>query len=70
MRVRPLAPPWKPRSRFGCCLRHCGHGSPLPVAVGYRGPARWLALYVNSDHVFYNDGAGSQGVSPFRNACR
>lgn len=31
----------------------------LPLAVGYRGPARWLALYVSSDHVMYNDGAGS-----------
>src|SRR5579862_2214355 len=31
----------------------------LPLAVGYRGPARWVALYVSSDHVIYNDGAGS-----------
>lgn len=31
----------------------------LPLAVGYRGPARWVALYVSSDQVIYNDGAGS-----------
>ena len=31
----------------------------LPLAVGYRGPARWVALYVSSDHAIHNDGAGS-----------
>lgn len=31
----------------------------LPLAVGYRGGARWVALYVSSDHVMYTDGAGS-----------
>lgn len=31
----------------------------LPLAVGYRGGARWVALYVSSDHAMYNDGAGS-----------
>jgi len=29
----------------------------LPVAIGYQGPARWVALYVASDHAMYNDGA-------------
>jgi hypothetical protein len=31
----------------------------LPVAIGYPGPARWVALYVSSDHALYHDGAGS-----------
>jgi hypothetical protein len=30
----------------------------LSLGVGYRGPARWVALYVSSDHAIYNDGAG------------
>ena len=29
------------------------------MALGYPGPARWLALYVSSDHAMYTDGAGS-----------
>ena len=31
----------------------------LPLAVGYRGPARWVALHISSDHVIHTDGAGS-----------
>jgi hypothetical protein len=31
----------------------------LPLAVGYRGVARWVALYLSNDHVISNDGAGS-----------
>jgi hypothetical protein len=31
----------------------------LPLAVGYRGSARWVALYMSSDHMIHNDGAGS-----------
>jgi hypothetical protein len=31
----------------------------LPMAVGYRGAARWVALYVSSNHAMYNDGSGS-----------
>lgn len=29
----------------------------LPLAVGYRGPARWVALYLRSDHAISTDGA-------------
>jgi hypothetical protein len=31
----------------------------LPRAVGYPGAARWVALYVSSDHVMYTDGSSS-----------
>jgi hypothetical protein len=36
----------------------------LPLAVGYTGGARWVALYVSSDHAMYHDGAESQGACP------
>lgn len=31
----------------------------LPVAVGYPGTARWVALYVSSSQAMYHDGAGA-----------
>lgn len=30
----------------------------LPLAVGYRGPARWVGLYVSGDKVRFYDGSG------------
>ena len=34
-------------------------GPRLPVAVGYQGAARWVALSVSSDHAMYHDGVAS-----------
>jgi hypothetical protein len=40
----------------------------LLVALGYQGAARWVALYISSDHAIYNDGSGlgsSGDTGPF-----